>query len=162
MISLVLRSKTLSVLTARQASSISVVLREALGDKGNAGDIIKVRRGFARNFLIPQKKAEYLNMKPDGRVRKPVLERANDMPEFEVPSQISIRRYADMSDKLAFPVTSHSLKNHIERNISGKGTIKSVSVDAPLSKLGRYSIQVVDVKDRTVPVSVDVVKSHVI
>ena len=42
---------------ARFGSSISVILLEKLDRKGDCGDEIKVKRGFARNYLIPRKKA---------------------------------------------------------------------------------------------------------
>ena len=36
---------------------MKVVLLENLRKLGNIGEIINVKRGYARNFLIPQKKA---------------------------------------------------------------------------------------------------------
>jgi hypothetical protein len=41
----------------RNGSSISVVLLENMEKRGIVGDIVQVKRGFARNFLIPRKKA---------------------------------------------------------------------------------------------------------
>ena len=41
----------------RSGSYISIVLLEDLEKKGQRGDIIDVKRGFARNFLIPRRKA---------------------------------------------------------------------------------------------------------
>jgi large subunit ribosomal protein L9 len=37
---------------------MQVILMEKLANLGNLGDIVKVKDGFARNFLIPQKKAK--------------------------------------------------------------------------------------------------------
>lgn len=36
---------------------MQVILMEKVANLGNLGDIVKVRDGFARNFLIPQRKA---------------------------------------------------------------------------------------------------------
>ena len=36
---------------------MQVILMEKVGSLGNLGDIVKVKDGFARNFLIPGKKA---------------------------------------------------------------------------------------------------------
>ena len=36
---------------------MDVILLERIARLGNVGDVVKVRNGFARNFLIPQKKA---------------------------------------------------------------------------------------------------------
>lgn len=41
----------------RSGTSISIVLLENLEKRGVVGDVIEVKRGFARNFLIPRKKA---------------------------------------------------------------------------------------------------------
>ena len=37
---------------------MQVILMEKVGNLGNLGDIVKVKDGFARNFLIPGKKAK--------------------------------------------------------------------------------------------------------
>ena len=41
---------------------MKIVLLENLRKLGNIGEIISVKRGYARNFLIPQKK-RYLHQK---------------------------------------------------------------------------------------------------
>lgn len=45
----------------RHGTSISVILLENLEKRGQKGEVIDVKRGFARNFLVPRKKAgEYI------------------------------------------------------------------------------------------------------
>ena len=39
----------------RNGSTIPVILVDKLEKKGEKGDIIQVKRGYARNFLIPRK-----------------------------------------------------------------------------------------------------------
>lgn len=41
--------------SVRYSSSIRVVLLSDLPKKGGKGEVVKVARGFARNFLIPNK-----------------------------------------------------------------------------------------------------------
>jgi len=41
----------------RHGTSISVILLENMEKRGSKGDVVPVKRGFARNFLIPRKKA---------------------------------------------------------------------------------------------------------
>jgi hypothetical protein len=43
----------------RQGSTVKVVLLESYESLGAQGDIVGVKAGFARNFLIPKKKAIY-------------------------------------------------------------------------------------------------------
>jgi large subunit ribosomal protein L9 len=48
-------------------SSIPVIMVDNVDGTGLSGEIIRVKRGFARNFLIPNKKAAYLTQ--DNRER---------------------------------------------------------------------------------------------
>ena len=48
-------------------SSIPVIMVDTVDGTGLSGEIIRVKRGFARNFLIPNKKAAYLTQ--DNRER---------------------------------------------------------------------------------------------
>lgn len=41
----------------RNGSSISVILLENIDKRGERGEVVDVKRGFARNFLIPRKLA---------------------------------------------------------------------------------------------------------
>ena len=49
---------------------MKIVLLENLRQLGNIGEIINVRRGYARNFLIPQKKALFASDKNIKEVEK--------------------------------------------------------------------------------------------
>ena len=49
---------------------MKIVLLENLRKLGNIGEIINVRRGYARNFLIPQKKALFASDKNIKEVEK--------------------------------------------------------------------------------------------
>ena len=44
------------------ARSVQVVLTEDLPNVGKSGDLVRVRPGYARNFLIPQGKALRANI----------------------------------------------------------------------------------------------------
>ena len=37
---------------------MQIILLEKIANVGNLGDVVKVKNGFARNFLIPQGKAK--------------------------------------------------------------------------------------------------------
>lgn len=43
----------------RHGTSIPIILLQDIPEKGVKGEIIKVKRGFARNYLIPRKLAIY-------------------------------------------------------------------------------------------------------
>ena len=46
---------TINTFQRRYASFTSVILLQNLEKKGNQGEIVKVRGGYARNILIPRK-----------------------------------------------------------------------------------------------------------
>ena len=45
--------------SARHGSSISVILLDSVQNWGSRGEVVSVKRGFARNFLVPRKLAAY-------------------------------------------------------------------------------------------------------
>ena len=49
---------------------MKVILLENLGKIGSIGDVIDVRRGFARNYLITNKKALYASKENIKQVEK--------------------------------------------------------------------------------------------
>jgi large subunit ribosomal protein L9 len=51
----------------RSGSSIKVILLDSVENWGSAGEIVSVKRGFARNFLVPRSKAAYAT--PENKVR---------------------------------------------------------------------------------------------
>jgi ribosomal protein L9 len=62
---------------------MEIILMDKVSNLGNLGDIVKVKQGYARNYLIPQGMAKRAN-------------KAN-MAEFaNTPSAANIRRYAEI------------------------------------------------------------------
>lgn len=57
---------------------MEIILLEKVSNLGNLGDIVKVKDGFARNFLIPQRKARRATTaaKADFEVKRADLENA--------------------------------------------------------------------------------------
>ena len=76
-------------------ANAEVILTESIPNLGAEADIVKVRRGFARNFLIPQGKA--LEVTPDSlrrinhlRAKRAERGRANlTRPNNSPPGSIS-------------------------------------------------------------------------
>jgi hypothetical protein len=49
--------KPVSLKQVRHGTSIKVVLLEEVQNRGKRGEVVPVKRGFARNYLIPRKMA---------------------------------------------------------------------------------------------------------
>jgi large subunit ribosomal protein L9 len=45
----------------RTGASIPVILLEDVDNQGVAGEVVRVKRGYARNFLVPKRKAVYMS-----------------------------------------------------------------------------------------------------
>ncbi len=63
---------------------VEVILTEDISTLGNAGEVVRVRAGFARNYLLPQGKAM---LATKGRVRE--LEHKKRVIEEKIRKQVS-------------------------------------------------------------------------
>jgi len=65
-------------------AQVQLILEEAVSNLGEAGDLVRVRPGYARNYLIPQGKAIFAT---DGRVKE--LEHHRRVIEDKVAQQMT-------------------------------------------------------------------------
>ena len=148
-------------------SSMNVILREDVANLGNAGDIVKVRSGYARNYLIPQSKA----LLADSRNIK-VVEHAKLLAEHALAklrgaaevlgerlkqTTLTIVQKVGEDDRLFGSVTSMD----VEHALKAEGIDvdrKQIHLEKPLKKLGDYVIPVKLHRDVTVNVTLKVVK----
>ena len=78
---------------------MKVVLLENLKKLGNIGDIIDVKRGFARNFLISNKKALYAskeNIKEVEKIKSNIAKKDNEKKTEaqKISEQINLKEYS--------------------------------------------------------------------
>jgi len=73
----------------RHGGTIPVILLDEVVNKGNQGDIVKVKRGFARNFLIPRKLAAYATEENKEKYSRYTTEAAKRAKEAESGSYSS-------------------------------------------------------------------------
>ncbi|MDO8525895.1 MAG: 50S ribosomal protein L9 [Candidatus Omnitrophota bacterium] len=130
---------------------MKVILFKTIDKLGNAGDVITVKEGYARNFLIPNNSAKEAtpgNMKLLESIRKKQAD--EDLKELsgaraiaEKLSAISlvISAEAGEEDKLFGSVSSDTIAEALVREnikIDKRGLI----LDAPIKKLGLYQVTV--------------------
>ena len=130
---------------------MKVILTEEINAVGQPGDLITVKDGYARNYLLPNNKAVHAttqNMKQIEHQKRCISEKLNKIKSdaeklAKKLEQISctIIKPAGEEDKLFGSVTSsdiyESLKNEgieIEK--------KKISLDAPIKELGIFNISV--------------------
>ena len=124
---------------------MELILREDVQDLGFKDDIVSVKNGYGRNYLIPQglatlatpsaKKVLAENLKQRAHKEKKIVDEANKIAEALKQLEIRIAAKAGAGDKLFGSVTNIDLADaldkeghHIERKFinSKGGAIKRV------------------------------------
>ncbi len=126
-----------------------VFLVESVNKLGKAGDLVQVRDGYGRNFLIPRKLAIPVNSGTQKQVdeQKKHLtvsierqeKRAIDLKEKLEQMIVKIAVQAGKDDKIFGAVTNQM----IQKQLKDAGVIldrKKISLDNPIHKLGEYTV----------------------
>ena len=130
---------------------ITVILLEKISKLGNIGQEVKVKDGFARNYLIPNKKA--LRASKENRnffeQKREELVRLNDekikvaREKIEkVPSTIKIIREASDQGALFGSVTARDIANEIKIDDIGVSA-KDVILKSIIKNVGEFQIKIV-------------------
>ena len=130
---------------------MEVILLESLNKLGKAGEIVTVKDGFAKNFLIPEKKAIIANKKNKADLEtritqinanndKKVIE-ANALKEKLDGKKISIEMEANDDGSLYGAVSQKSVSESIHNLLKIKISPDAVILD-PTKKLGETEMQI--------------------
>jgi large subunit ribosomal protein L9 len=98
---------------------MEIIILESLNKLGKAGDVVNVKDGFARNFLIPQKKAIVANKKNKSDLEK-------KMSEIEKNNQIKVKEAQDVKSKIEGKTIKIEMESNEEGNLYGAVTQKSI------------------------------------
>lgn len=146
---------------------MKVILQETVEGLGHLGDLLDVSNGYARNYLLPRKKAleaNNRNIKALEHVKRVTSERAKkERNEFEdlakkisaVSLSFSVKVGKD--DKMFGSVTSKD----IGEGLAEKGfTIdkRKILLDQPIKELGTVTVPIKVYKDVTAAVPIHVIK----
>ena len=130
---------------------MEVILLERIEKLGQMGEVVKVKDGFARNFLLPQKKA--LRASEDNLAyfeKERVTLEANNLKQKQEAEVILekldnfnliIIRQAGETGQLYGSVNTNDIKNALDENgfIVEKNQIK---LDKPIKELGVHNVSV--------------------
>ncbi|MCE9625613.1 MAG: 50S ribosomal protein L9 [Deltaproteobacteria bacterium] len=130
---------------------MQLILREDVPSLGKAGEIVKVRDGYGRNYLLPQKKAvlaDANNMKAIEAQKKHIeaqraksMEKANEAAGKINGLEITITRAVGSNDRLFGSVT----KIEISAALREKGIQIDkhlIELEAPIKTIGTYDVGV--------------------
>lgn len=143
---------------------MQVILLEKVANLGQLGDVVKVKDGYGRNFLIPQgkaKRATEANLK-EFEVRRAELEakQAQILADAQVRAGklegavVTIEQKAGVDGRLFGSVTNVD----IAEAVTGSGVeIKRHEVrlpNGPLKAIGEYELEIALHHDVVVPVKI--------
>lgn len=130
---------------------MQVILREDIDKLGKIGDLVKVADGYARNYLVPNKKAieatpknlnamDHAKKMVSDRIRKLKKEAAADADMIKALA-ITIKAKSGEEGKLFGSVTSMD----IAEAMKAQGVAidkRKIILDEPIKRLGDYTITV--------------------
>jgi large subunit ribosomal protein L9 len=130
---------------------IQLILTQSVPPLGQSGDVVKVRPGFARNYLVPQGMATFatpnnLRMIEKHRQRLKALEEAKRADLQNLAAQIAqrsltIESNANAEGHLYGSVNADQIAEALKRE-GFPIESDNVRIEGPLKELGLYSIKV--------------------
>ena len=152
-------------------ATIQVILQHDVDKVGKSGELVKVRPGFARNFLIPRSLAVPATTAAVNRIthEKAVAVAkaekskagARALAEKINALTITMARSVGEDDKIFGSVTAKEIENAVKARLAGEGLEfdrKSMHLAEPIKALGTFSIPVKLLTDVTATLKVEVVK----
>lgn len=130
---------------------MQVILKKDVQNLGEAGDVVVVKDGYARNFLLPQASAEVAT---DGamknreknlarikakqeKLHNEALEKAQKLESF---GALELAAKAGESGKLFGTVTTKRLTEELQTKSGIEVDRKNVTLNAPINKIGEYKM----------------------
>jgi len=146
---------------------MELILREDVDKLGSRGQVINVARGFARNFLLPQRLAvvaSEANKKIVEQERQAHLRReakaqsdASDLAKLMTGLSVTISQKAGDQEQLFGSVTSKDVAEALER-MNYTIDRRKIHLDEPIKQLGEHKVPIRLHRDVTVDITVNVIR----
>jgi large subunit ribosomal protein L9 len=134
--------------------TVKVILRQDIDKLGAAGEIVAVKPGFARNYLLPRgyayeatqanlRELETERSRAEARSRRAYLEARRRASQLEEVS-LTFHAKAGEESKLFGSITS----SDIAERLNGEGQVdfevdrRSIELDEPIKSLGVFSVAI--------------------
>jgi large subunit ribosomal protein L9 len=148
-------------------ATIQVILQADVDNVGSSGELVKVRPGFARNYLLPRQLAVPATAAQINRIHH---EKAVAVAKAEKNKQamrelaqkidalsIKIARAVGEDDKLFGSVTAKDIENAV-KSTGVEFDRKKMHLAEPIKAVGTYEVPVKLLSDVTAKLKVEVVK----
>ncbi len=130
---------------------MQIILKEDVPNLGKSGELVTVRPGYGRNYLIPQGKAVIATARNVAEVehQKKVIAARNAkllkdsqaLADKLAQIEVTVERQVGTEDKIFGSVTTRD----IEEGLAEKGVKldrRKIQLGEPIKSLGKYSIEV--------------------
>jgi large subunit ribosomal protein L9 len=146
---------------------MKLILKEDVEKLGSAGELVDVKPGFGRNYLIPQSKAvlategaikEYENLKREAALRAEMtVDAAKELAQQLEATSVTIQAPVGEDDKIHGTVTNIQIAEALEeRDILIDR--RKISIDQDINTLGEYTATIDLMGDLKPQIKVWVVK----
>ena len=135
---------------------MKVILKEDVQNLGQQGDVVEVKSGYARNYLMPQKlailftKQQKKSIDEAQRVEERKLEREKDQLESVLKQvedlSLSLKMQSEEDSKLFGSVTKLDIVKLLEENGITVDK-KYVDLSSPIKTLGEHKVNIVFTKE---------------
>jgi large subunit ribosomal protein L9 len=150
------------------ATTLQVILQSDVPNVGASGELVKVRPGFARNFLLPRKLAVPATSAQINRLNheKAVAVARADKNKKEAQAlaekigalKVTLSRSVGEDDRLFGSVSAKEIENEVKKAGIAAFDRKKMQLAEPLKALGTFEIPVKLMTDVTATLKVEVVK----
>jgi len=131
---------------------MKIILKEDVHNLGQQGDVVEVKAGYARNYLMPKKLAVLFTQQQKksfeelSRVEKRKIERQKDSLESVLKElkglNLSLKMKSEEGEKLFGSVTKIDIANLLEENGINIDK-KYIGLSSPIKTLGEHKIDIV-------------------
>jgi large subunit ribosomal protein L9 len=149
------------------ATNVKVLLKSNVENLGNGGDVVKVRPGFARNFLLPRGfavPATTANLQRIEELKRAAAQQAKDeiarAKDLEVrlgAVSVQIERAAGEEDKMWGSVTSRDIAEAFAR-VGVEIDRRKIQLKEPIKTFGPAELTIRLHHDVNATLKIDVVK----
>lgn len=131
--------------------NVEILLREDIEHLGNRGQIVRVKAGYARNYLLPRKlavlataaNAKMIEQQKDALARREQRERSHAAQLADQMSSVTLVFERKMGEQGVFYGSVTSLD--IAEGLKGKGfevERRKIHLASPIKEPGEYNVQV--------------------
>ena len=128
---------------------MKVILLESVPNLGETGDVVEVKAGYGRNFLLPRKMAQALTQKA--------------LAEIEDIKRVAIRRAErelDAAKEMAKSLEGHTVRMERKTGARGVKLYGSVTTQALAGSIGEFLQAEIDKRKITIPESIKTLGLH--